>query len=148
MLANLGDGFSSGLVTLDVQLGSGAGDETCNAASVMLDPVKTPALFSKGPKILKIGGTMTVPFRVTYNCSSPAGKGLDPDIADYAHSATVHHEALAGGHADDHAADDMCPRAPQGFDANPVPKGVFDKGCGAKTPSGALGGPVVTNILP
>jgi hypothetical protein len=145
-LANLGDGFNTGLVTLDVQPGSGGADESCNAASVMLDPVKTPALFSKTPtKIVKIGGTLTVPFRVTYNCASPAAKSADLNTADYTHTATVHHDALAGGHLDTHPEDDMCPRVPQGFDANPPPKGTTDKGCGAKTPPG---GPVVTNILP
>jgi hypothetical protein len=145
-LASLGDGFGSGLITLDVQPGSGGADESCNAASVMLDPVKTPALFSKTPtKVVKIGGTLTVPFRVTYNCSSPAGKSADLNTADYTHTATVHHDALAGGHLDTHPEDDVCPRVPQGFDSNPPPKGTTDKGCGAKTPPG---GPVVTNILP
>jgi len=148
-LASLADGVTTGLVRLDVQPGSGGGNENCNPATWQLDPVKTPALFSKSPtKILKIGGTMAVTFRVTYNCSNPLGKGLDPDIADYTHTATVHHEALAGAHADEHVEDDVCPRSPQGFDLNPVPKGTTDKGCGAKTPSGVLGGDVVTNILP
>jgi hypothetical protein len=141
----LGDGVTTGLVRLDVAIG-GVNNESCLPADVVLDPVKTPALFSKGPKILKPKSSLTVTFLVTYNCSGAMLKGTDPDTADYTHTATVHHDALPGGQPDTHLADDMCPRAPLGFDPNPPPKGTTDKGCGAKTPNG-LGGPVVTDIV-
>jgi hypothetical protein len=122
-------------------------NESCLDAGVQLDPVKTPALFSKTPtKIVKPKGSLTVTFRVTYHCSGAMPKGADSDTADYTHTATVHHEALPGGLADTHPADDVCPHGPL-FDPNPPPKGTADKGCGAKTPLGTLGGAVVTDIV-
>ena len=136
--------LNNGLVTLSVV---SADEENCSPGVVVLDPVKTPALFSKGPKILKLGGTLTVAFQVTYNCANPLPKGGDLTPGDYSHTATVHHDALPGALADTHPDDDMCPRIPLPFDSNPPPKGTVDKGCGAKTPTGTLGGPVVTNIV-
>ena len=139
----LGDGTTTGLVRLNVAATDTSG-EGCLTAVVQLDPVATPALFSGGPRIIAIGGTLTVTYRVTYHCSAALPKKSDLAPADYTHTATVHHEALAGNLPDTHPQDDVCPRAPLGLDPNPPPSGTTDKGCGAKKPPG---GPVTTNII-
>jgi hypothetical protein len=138
----LGNGTTTGLVQLNVAVTDN--NESCLPAVVQLDPIATPALFSGGPKIIAIGGTLTVTFRVTYNCAGAVAKKSDLSPADYTHTATVHHDALPGGLPDEHPADDVCPHAPLGFDPNPPPNGTTDKGCGAKKPPG---GPVTTNII-
>ncbi|HKA32090.1 MAG TPA: hypothetical protein VKH64_02680, partial [Candidatus Binatia bacterium] len=142
---DLGDGSSSGLVQLQFQ-NIDNDFESCGAPSVALNNAKNAALFSTGNKVLAVGKTMKVNFLVTYMCASPMSIQGDPTPNDFSISATVHHEVL--GAADSHPADDMCPRSPLGFDPNPAPKGTVDKGCGAKQAGGALGGPIVVNVVP
>lgn len=127
---NLGDGTSTGLV----RLGFAPIDddfESCGIRSVALNNIKNAALFASGSNILAIGKTMKVNFLVTYSCAAPMSVKGDPTPNDFSISATVHHEALAGDAADSHPEDNVCPRSPLGFDANPPPKGTTDKGCGA-----------------
>ena len=143
---DLGDGSSSGLVRLGFTSIDDDG-EACGA-SVALNNAKNAALFSTGSKVLAIGKTMKVNFLVTYTCAAPMAIKGDPTPNDFTVTATVHHEELAGGDADSHPADDVCPRSPLGFDPNPSPKGTVDKGCGAKQAGGALGGPIVVNVVP
>jgi hypothetical protein len=139
--SDLGDGVSIGLVRLSVSVVDDDG-ELCAPAIVALDGGANAALFAGGPVVIATGKKLTVNYLVTYNCSSPLAIKGDPTPGDYSHTATVHHEALAGGIADNHAFDDTCPRAAL-FDPNPPPKGTKDKGCGSKG-----GGPVVTNVTP
>jgi hypothetical protein len=72
----------------------------------------------------------------------------DPSRGDYNHVATVYHDVL-DGNADDHAADDSCPHdaLPGNLDPNPPPKGVKDKGCGAKITLTTFGAPVQTDVI-
>lgn len=139
--SDLGDGTSNGLVQLTVTPVDVDG-EACNTAGIVLDGAKNAGLFSPGNKVLAVGQTMTVSYKVTYDCSNRMA--IKKDSGDYSHSATVHHDALALGAADTHTADDACPR-PAAFDPNPLPNGTNDKGCGAKKPAG---GPVLTNVTP
>ncbi len=145
---DLGDGVATGLVRLNVtKVDSGV--EACQEANVVLDGAKNAALFSGGAKVLKPKQFITVDYLVTYNCTSPQPLNkADPTRGDYSHVATVHHDVL-DGNADDHAADDSCPHdaLPGNLDSNPPPKGVKDKGCGAKKPGGALGAPVQTDVI-
>jgi hypothetical protein len=139
--SDLGDGVSTGLVRLSLSV---VDDdfESCAPAIVALDGLKNAALFSGGPAVIATGKSLTVNFLVTYDCSGRLNIKKDRTSGDYSHTATVHHEALAGGTADNHAADDTCPRAAL-FDPNPPPKGTKDKGCGGKR-----GTPVLTNVTP
>jgi len=92
----LGDGSSTGLVRLDVEV-IDTDSEQCQPASVGLNGDKNAKLFSKGPKVLKSGGSLAVNFLVTYACNAPfAGTKLAPDSGDYSHSATVHADELDG----------------------------------------------------
>jgi hypothetical protein len=116
--------------------------EVCTP-TVALNNAKNAKLFSSGNKSLAVGKTMAVNFLVTYNCASPMSVKGDTTPNDFSLTATVHHEALAGGEADSHPADDACPRGALGFDPNPAPKGTIDKGCGGKQ-----GGPIVVNVVP
>jgi hypothetical protein len=143
----LGDGQTTGLVRLSVDRIDDDGEGCDVAAGVALDTVKNAALFSKGPKVLKLKGTATINFLVTYHCFSaqPANK-LDLTRGDYSHTATVYHDVIDPGVADSHTADDTCPHNPL-FDSNPLPSGMTDKGCGAKKPDGTLGGAVVTDVV-
>ncbi len=141
--ADLGDGSTTGVARLSVAVVDV--DETCQPAGIALNGLKNAILFSNGPKVLKPKGTLTVNFTVTYQC--PGALPKTNTAGDYSHTATVHHDALSGAIADTHTEDDVCPRAPLGFDPNPAPKGVTDNGCGAKTPFGTLGNPVVTNVV-
>ena len=77
-----------------------------------------------------------------------SGSDPDNDPLNYSYSATVHHDVLDGS-ADIHDEDDVCPRdaLPGGIDSLPPPKGITDKGCGAKKPDRTLGAPVVTNVV-
>jgi hypothetical protein len=144
--SDLGDGSNTGLVRLALQSTDDDG-EGCNA-SVALNNAKNAALFSTGSKVLAVGKTMKVNFLVTYTCASPMSIKGDATPNDFSITATVHHDELAGGDADSHPADDMCPRNPLGFDPNPAPKGTVDKGCGSKQAGGGLGGPIVVNVVP
>lgn len=143
----LGDGQTTGLVRLSVDRIDDDGEGCDVATGVVLDTVKNAALFSKGPKVLKPKGTVTINFLVTYHCSSaqPANK-LDLTRGDYSHTATVYHDVIDPGVADIHTADDTCPHNPL-FDSNPLPSGMTDQGCGAKKPDGTLGGAVVTDVV-
>ncbi len=98
-LSVLGDGETTGLVRLAVDV-LDTSEEGCQPAGVALNNGKNAALFSKGPKVLKANGNLTVNFLVTYGCASPQPRNkLAPDPGDYSHSATVHAEELDG--ADD-----------------------------------------------
>jgi hypothetical protein len=145
---DLGDGVATGLVRLNV---TKVDDDTesCQDPIVILDNAKNAALFSGGAKLLKPKKKLTVKFLVTYNCISPQPLNkADPTRGDYDHVATVHHDVL-DGNADDHAADDTCPHAalPGNLDENPPPKGVKDKGCGAKITLTTFGAPVQTDVI-
>lgn len=95
-LSVLGDGVSTGLVTLDVEAVDSDG-EGCHAAGVALNNAKNGGLFSKGPKTIKTNGSLSVGFLVTYLCDTPmAVNKLSPDPGDYSHVATVHADALDG----------------------------------------------------
>jgi hypothetical protein len=92
----LGDGVSTGLVRLDVEVVDTDGEE-CQPAAVALDGSKNGKLFSKGPKILKANGSMTVNFLVTYRCDAPLPiNKLSPDAGDYSHSADVFPDEIDG----------------------------------------------------
>jgi hypothetical protein len=145
----LGDGVSTGLVRLSVNVVDND-NESCLAAVIALDdPANNAALFLSGPKVLAPTESITVNFKVTYNCAVPRNPRKDRTPADYSHTATVHHDAL-DTHADDHAADDICPRPPLPgkFDSNPPGIGSNDSGCGAKKSKTTFGNPVVTNVVP
>ncbi|HEY6200279.1 MAG TPA: hypothetical protein VI231_16865, partial [Candidatus Binatia bacterium] len=145
--SDLGDGSNTGLVRLGFTPIDDDG-ESCGAPSIALNNAKNATLFSTGSKVLAVGKTMKVNFLVTYTCASPMSIKGDPTPNDFSITATVHHDELAGGDADSHPADDMCPRNPLGFDPNPAPKGTVDKGCGSKQAGGGLGGPIVVNVVP
>jgi len=146
--SDLGNGVSTGLVRLSVSVADDD-DESCNAADVVLDSAKNAALFAGGAKLLKPKKKLTVSYLVTYECSNvqPLNRS-DPSRGDYNYVATVFHDVL-DGNADDHAADDTCPHAalPGNRDANPPPKGVKDKGCGAKITLTTFGAPVQTDVI-
>ena len=146
--SDLGNGVATGLVRLNVTKVDDD-PELCEDAIVGLDGVKNAALFSAGAKVLKPKKFMTVNFLVTYECTNaqPLNKA-DLTRGDYDHVATVHHD-VPDGNADDHAADDTCPHAalPGNLDANPPPKGVKDKGCGAKITLTTFGAPVQTDVI-
>ena len=147
-LTKLGDGTTTGLVRLSVDIVDDDG-ENCQAAGVALNGAKNTALFAKGPNVLKPGGRLTLNYLVTYNCSNAkVAAKTDLSPGDYSHTATVHHDVL-DGKKDVHAADDICPHSalPGFIDPSPPPKGTIDKGCGAKKPDGTLGGLVVTDVV-
>jgi hypothetical protein len=146
---DLGDGVDTGLVRLSVSRVDDD-DEGCQLTPlVVLDAAKNAALFSGGAKVLKSKKKLTVHFLVTYECTNtqPLNKA-DPTRGDYDHVATVYHDVL-DGNADDHAADDSCPHdaLPGNLDPNPPPKGVKDKGCGAKITLTTFGAPVQTDVI-
>ena len=92
----LGDGVSTGLVRLDVEVVDSDGEQ-CQPADITLDGSRNAKLFSKGAKILKSGGSLTVGFLVTYRCdaSLPNNK-QSPDSGDYSHSADVFPDEIDG----------------------------------------------------
>jgi hypothetical protein len=142
----LGDGITTGLVQLAVNK-IDDDSENCQDAIVALDTLKNAALFSKGPKVIKSKGRVTINFLVTYQCFGALPKNTsDLSPGDYNHTATVYHDVIDLGVIDSHAADDTCPHNPL-FDSNPLPSGMTDKGCGAKKPDGTLGGAVVTDVV-
>ena len=146
---HLGDGLSTGLVRLWVTPSDDDG-ESCQPAIRTLDATKNAALFKKGPRVLKPKQKLTVHYLVTYECKNAKPKDkLDATPGDYAHSATVHHEALDGSLADTHTADDACPRSvPPPFVVDPNPDGTIkDKGCGEKKADKTFGAPIVTNVV-
>jgi hypothetical protein len=135
--ANLGDGVSTGLVRLNVNVLDD--NEGCLSAGVTLDAAKNSALFGGGSRVLSSKKTLTINFLVTFNCPGALPKNsADSTPGDYGFSATVYHDVLDGA-ADIHAGDDVCPRdaLPGLFDALPPPKGTADKGCGTKNSPGA-----------
>jgi hypothetical protein len=144
----LGDGTGTGLVRLAVNIVDND-HESCLAAGIALNDTANAALFSGGPKVLAPTESITVNFQVTYNCAVRKNLRRDRSPGDYNHTATVHHEALDGD-ADDHTADDICPRLPLPgkFDPNPPGIGSKDPGCGAKKTKTTFGNPVVTNVVP
>jgi hypothetical protein len=146
---DLGDGVATGLVRLSVTRVDDDSEVCQLTPPVVLDSAKNAALFSNGAKVLKPKKFMTVKFLVNYECTNPqAANKSDPTRGDYEHVATVYHDVL-DGNADDHAADDSCPHdaLPGNLDSNPPPKGVTDKGCGAKKPDGTRGDPVQMDVI-
>jgi hypothetical protein len=92
----LGDGVATGLVRLDVEVVDTDGEE-CEPADVRLDSAKNGKLFSKGPKVLKANGSLTVGFLVSYRCDAPLPNNkLSPDAGDYSHSADVFPDEIDG----------------------------------------------------
>lgn len=92
----LGDGVSTGLVRLDVEVIDTDGED-CQPATVALNGSKNGKLFSKGPKLLKANGSLTVSFLVTYRCDAPLPNNkLSPDTGDYSHSAAVFPDEIDG----------------------------------------------------
>ena len=148
-LVNLGNGVSTGLV----RLSAGVIDndsEQCQSPVVALDAAKNAALFGTGGlKTLAPKQTVKIAYLVTLQCTGalPANSS-DTTRGDYSFSASVHHDVIDGS-ADIHDDDDVCPRdaLPGGVDSLPPPKGIKDKGCGAKKPDGSLGAPVVTDVV-
>jgi hypothetical protein len=145
---NLGNGVSTGLVRLSVSV-TDNDSEQCQAPVVALNAGKNAALFGTGgTKVLAPKKTVNIGYLVTLQCTGalPAN-GADATRGDYTFSATVHRDVLDGS-ADIHDEDDACPRDPLdgGVDSLPPPKGIKDKGCGAKNPDGSLGAPVVTDV--
>jgi hypothetical protein len=122
----LGNGTTTGLVQLVVS--DIIGDEGCLPAVVVLDPAKKNALFRSGPKTIASKGSLTISYKVTYHCTNAKTKAAS-GAGNYSYQASVHHELL--GAPDGHAADDVCPRGPLGFDPNPDGS-IKDKGCSVK----------------
>jgi hypothetical protein len=143
---NLGDGVSTGLVRLSVNVLDD--NEGCLAAGVALDAAKNGALFAAGSRILPSSKSLTINFLVTFNCPGALPKSsVDSTPGDYSFSAAVYHDVLDGT-ADIHGEDDVCPRdaLPGLFDPLAPPKGTTDKGCGGKKPGGTLGAPITANV--
>jgi hypothetical protein len=148
--ASLGNGTSTGVVRLNVSRIDNDGENCDPFPVVTLDAGKNAALFdSAGSKLLAAKQTAKIAYLVTLQCTSalPANKS-DTTRGDYSYSARVYHDVLDGS-ADIHDEDDVCPRdaLPGGFDSLPPPKGIADKGCGAKKPDRTLGAPVVTDVV-
>jgi len=145
---SLGNGVSTGLVRLSVSVADND-SEQCQSPVAALDAGKNAALFGgAGSKVLAPKQTAKIAYLVTLQCTSalPANNS-DSTRGDYSYSATVHRDVLDGS-ADIHDEDDVCPRdaLPGGVDSLPPPKGISDKGCGAKKPDRSLGAPVVTDV--
>jgi len=147
---SLGNGTSSGVVRLNVSRIDNDGENCDPFPVVTLDAGKNAALFGTGgSKVLAPKQTAKIAYLVTLQCTSAlAANNSDTTRGDYSFSATVHHDVLDGS-ADIHDEDDVCPRdtLPGGVDSLPPPKGIKDKGCGAKNPDGSLGAPVVTDVV-
>ncbi len=146
---SLDNGISTGLVRLNVSV-TDDDSEQCQPPAVALNAAKNAALFgSSGSKVLAPKQTMSVGYLVTLQCTNPLpANSADATRGDYSYSATVHHDVLDGS-ADIHDEDDVCPRdaLPEGIDSLPPPKGITDKGCGARKPDRTLGAPVVTDVV-
>lgn len=147
--SSLGNGVTTGLVRLSVSV-TDNDTEQCQSPVTALNAAKNAALFgSSGSKVLAPKRKMNVSYLVTLQCTGalPANSS-DSTRGDYSYSATVHRDVLDGS-ADIHDEDDVCPRdAPAGgVDSLPPPKGVKDKGCGAKKVDRTFGAPVVTDVV-
>jgi hypothetical protein len=127
-----------GLATVQVNtLGPG-----CPAPAVSLHqgaPNKTL------PYVLKPKRKMNVVFDVVLGCANDPLKGEGHQ--DFGYTATVHHDAI-DGHADSHAADDVCPRSVNPpSEVDPYPDGrIRDKGCGTPKPDHTFGNDVTTDV--
>jgi hypothetical protein len=146
---SLGNGTSTGIVRLSVSVADND-SEQCQSPVIALNAAKNAALFgSSGSKVLAPKRKMSVGYLVTLQCTGalPANSS-DSTRGDYSYSAAVHREVLDGS-ADIHDEDDVCPRdaLAGGVDSLPPPKGVKDKGCGAKKADRTLGAPVVTDVV-
>jgi hypothetical protein len=98
------------------------------------------------PRTIKPKGKLNVFFEVTFDCANDPLKGIGHE--DFKYTATVHHDALPGGAADVHHADDTCPRPPLPGGVDTFPDGkIKDKGCGGKNPDGTLGADVKTDVV-
>ena len=109
----------------------------------------TPILFESPPNkrlpvTLKPGGTLTISYKVIYNCANDSAKG--PGHEDFSYTAAVHTETVDGT-SDTFPSDDICPRGPQ--PNTPLGTGTInDKGCGLKNSStGQLGAPPLTDVV-
>ncbi|MEO6027586.1 MAG: choice-of-anchor Q domain-containing protein, partial [Candidatus Binatia bacterium] len=110
------------------------------------DPVATFRA-PKKPKaiVLKPAKKLKLVFDVAVGCANDPLKGIGH--GDYTFSAHVDHGSL--GAADDHPADDVCPRdvAPPGaVDTVPL-KPIVDKGCGTKKADKTFGGLVALDVV-
>ncbi|HEY1268343.1 MAG TPA: right-handed parallel beta-helix repeat-containing protein [Candidatus Binatia bacterium] len=90
----LGDGASTGLVRLAIEVIDSDGEQ-CQPAAVALDGSKKGKLFSKGAKALAAGASLTVNFLVTYRCEAPMNK-RNPEAGDFSNSASVYPGELDG----------------------------------------------------
>jgi hypothetical protein len=147
--SSLGNGVTTGLVRLSVSV-TDNDTEQCQSPVTALNAAKNAALFgSSGSKVLAPKRKMNVSYLVTLQCTGAlSANSSDSTRGDYSYSATVHRDVLDGS-ADIHDEDDVCPRdAPAGgVDSLPPPKGVKDKGCGAKKVDRTFGAPVVTDVV-
>lgn len=148
--ASLGNGISTGVVRLGVTV-TDDDSEQCQSPVIALDGAKNAALFgSGGSKVFAPKQSVKIAYLVTLQCVGAfPTNNADATRGDYSFSASVHHDALDGS-ADIHNEDDVCPHdaLPAGIDTLPPPKGISDKGCGAKKPDRTLGAPVVTDVVP
>jgi hypothetical protein len=147
--ASLDNGVSTGLVRLSVSVTDNDAEQ-CQSPVIALNAAKNAALFgSGGSKLLAPKQKMNVGYLVTLQCAGALPtNSSDSTRGDYSYSATVHRDVLDGS-VDIHDEDDVCPRdaLPGGVDSLPPPKGVEDKGCGAKKSDRTLGAPVVTDVV-
>ncbi|HEX9442834.1 MAG TPA: choice-of-anchor Q domain-containing protein, partial [Candidatus Binatia bacterium] len=92
----LGDGATTGLVRLDVEVIDTDGEQ-CEPPAVSLDGAKNGKLFSKGAKVLTPGASLTVNFLVTYRCDAPLPVNKrNREPGDYSNSASVFPDELDG----------------------------------------------------
>ncbi|MBI3246314.1 MAG: hypothetical protein HYZ50_07395 [Deltaproteobacteria bacterium] len=96
------------------------------------------------PLTLKSKGKLRIVFDVTFTCANNPSNGSP----DYSYTASVDHAAL-DGNADNHTADDTCPRSvTPPFVIDPNPDGsIKDSGCGGRKPDGTFGTTVTTDVV-
>jgi hypothetical protein len=85
-------------------------------------------------------------FRVAFPCANDPGSGAP----DYRYRAAVSRGRLDGV-GDSHPADDACPRKALPFPDYNLgvgrPRGIMDRGCGARAADGSYGADVVTDVV-
>jgi hypothetical protein len=115
------------------------------APQVSLDTAKM-----KFPLTIQTKKNLVATYDVTFFCANDPARSTsrDPGHEDYRYQVTVNHAAL-DGKADDHPADDVCPRSVRPpFELDPNPDGkIKDYGCGKKKPDGTFGAEAVTDIV-
>ncbi len=88
------------------------------------------------PVVLAPKQKLKLTYLVAIGCANDSMAGAGHE--DYRFTVHVNTSAI-DGLADLHPANDDCPRSPDGS--------PLDKGCGSKTPSGTLGGNVLTDVV-